>query len=145
MGSGFRRERRLVGMKVFICNCLQAPCCLGFAAACCAWIDPVIGQRLEMRASWLICCIAASILLVAYAHAADLDAAQVRAALAATTPGHPADLSGKSLRNLDLSRFDFSGANLAHADLFAAKLEEANFAGANLSRANLNRAWIMRA
>src|SRR5260370_38796445 len=107
MGSGFRRERRLVGMKVFICNCLQAPCCLGFAAACCAWIDPVIGQRLEMRASWLICCIAASILLGAYAHAADVDAAPVRGAVAATTPGHPAALSANGLPDLERSRFDF--------------------------------------
>src|SRR6266567_2190311 len=99
-----------------------------------------------MRCHWSICCIAASISLVAVsAHAADLDADQVRAALAATTPEHPADLSGKSLRNLDLSHFDFSGANLAHADLFGAKLEGANFAGANLSGANLNLAWIIRA
>jgi uncharacterized protein YjbI with pentapeptide repeats len=77
--------------------------------------------------------------------AADLDAARVRQILAAATPGRPADFSGKSLEELDLSGLDFRGAKLAHANLFAAKLVGANFTGADLSGAKLDLAWIMRA
>ncbi len=38
--------------------------------------------------------------------AADVSPEQVRAILAAAAPDKPADLSGKSLENLDLSNFD---------------------------------------
>lgn len=93
----------------------------------------------------LLCRMGASFVLAGSAQAAELDADRVRAALAAATPGHPADFSGKSLRNLDLSRFDFAGAGLARADLFGAKLEGADFTGADLSGADLNLAWIIRA
>ncbi len=105
-----------------------------------------VGVGARMRGVLLALGIAAvSALQPVAARAADLDAARVRAALAAATPGHPADFAAKSLRNLDLSHLDFAGADLAHADLFGAKLEGANFTGANLSGANLNLAWIIRA
>src|SRR5437667_12330018 len=77
--------------------------------------------------------------------AADLTVEQVRAMLAAATQEKPADLSGKSLDNLDLSSLDFKRANLSGANLFGAKLDGANLSGANLSRATLDLAWIMRA
>jgi uncharacterized protein YjbI with pentapeptide repeats len=79
------------------------------------------------------------------ASGADLNAARVRAILAAAAPGRPADLSGKSLAELDLSGFDFGGANLSHVNFFGAKLVGANFANANLSGAKLDLAWVMRA
>jgi uncharacterized protein YjbI with pentapeptide repeats len=77
--------------------------------------------------------------------AADLTAPQVRAMLAAASPGRSADLARKSLEKLDLSGMDFRGANLSGADLFGAKLVGANFSGSNLSGAKLDLAWIMRA
>jgi uncharacterized protein YjbI with pentapeptide repeats len=70
---------------------------------------------------------------------------QVKIALAGAKPGHPADLAGKSLRNLDLSGLDFTGADLAHANLFGAKLADANLTGADLSGANLNLSWLIHA
>jgi uncharacterized protein YjbI with pentapeptide repeats len=76
---------------------------------------------------------------------ADLDAEQVRAAVAAVVPGKFADLSGKSLENLDLSNLDFKRANLSGANLFGAKLVGADLSGANVSGARLDLAWIMRA
>jgi uncharacterized protein YjbI with pentapeptide repeats len=77
--------------------------------------------------------------------AADLGAEQVREILAAATQERPADLSAKSLDNLDLSNLDFKLANLAGSNLFGAKLDGADLSGANLSRARLDLAWIMRA
>src|SRR5262249_49702840 len=65
--------------------------------------------------------------------AADLAADQVRAMLDAAGPDHPADLSGKSLEDLDLSNLDFKRANLSRANLFGAKLVGADFSGANAS------------
>jgi PQQ-dependent catabolism-associated CXXCW motif protein len=76
---------------------------------------------------------------------ADLGVEQVREILTAATPEKPADLSGRSLENLDLSNVDFKRANLSGANLFGAKLDGANLAGANLSGAKLDLAWIMRA
>ena len=76
---------------------------------------------------------------------ADLDTEQVRAVVASVAPGERADLSGKSLENLDLSNLDFKRANLSGANLFGANLVGADLAGANLSRAKLDLAWIMRA
>jgi len=76
---------------------------------------------------------------------ADLNAEQVREILALAAPDKPADLSGKSLENLDLSNLDFKRANLAGANLFGAKLVGAALSGANLSGAKLDLAWIMRA
>jgi len=77
--------------------------------------------------------------------AADLAADQVRAMLDTAGPDHPADLSGRSLEDLDLSNLDFKRANLSRANLFGAKLVGADFSGANLSGAKLDLAWIMRA
>ncbi len=57
----------------------------------------------------------------------------------------PADLSGKSLENLDLSNLGFKRANLAGANLFGAKLVGSDLSGADLSGARLDLAWIMRA
>src|SRR5215831_7612508 len=82
---------------------------------------------------------------VSPALSADFSAAQVRAILTAATADKPADLSGKSLENLDLSNLDFRRANLAGANLFGAKLDSADFSGANLFGARLDLAWIMRA
>jgi uncharacterized protein YjbI with pentapeptide repeats len=81
---------------------------------------------------------------IAPAPAADLNADQVREILAAATPDNPADLSGKSLESLDLSKVIFKRANLSGADLFGAKLDGADLSSANLSRARLDLAWIMR-
>ena len=78
------------------------------------------------------------------AHAADLSARQVVMAVAAGTPGHPADLSGRDLSELDLADVDFRGANLAGANLFGADLTGARFAGADLAGARLDRAIIIR-
>src|SRR5215472_17255310 len=74
--------------------------------------------------------------------AADLSAEQVRERLAAATREKPADFSGKSLDNLDLSNLDFKRANLSGADLSRAKLDlawimRANFTAADLSNASL--------
>src|ERR1700738_1137557 len=55
--------------------------------------------------------------------AADFSAEQVREILAVATPDKRADLSGKSLENLDLSNVDFKKANLSGANLFGAKLD----------------------
>jgi uncharacterized protein YjbI with pentapeptide repeats len=84
-------------------------------------------------------------LIASPVHAADLDAAQVRAMLAEAGPGHPADLSGKSLENLDLSNLDFRQVNLSRANLFGAKLVGTDLSGANLAGAKLDLAWVMRA
>src|SRR5215472_14139064 len=67
--------------------------------------------------------------------AADLTIEQVRDKLAAATCEHPADFSGKSLDNLDLSGLDFKRANLSGANLFGAKLDGAKLSGANRRRA----------
>jgi len=79
------------------------------------------------------------------AQSGDFSAARVRAIVAAATADKPADLSGKSLENLDLSSLDFRQANLSGANLFGAKLDSADLSGANLSGAKLDLAWIMRA
>jgi uncharacterized protein YjbI with pentapeptide repeats len=69
--------------------------------------------------------------------AADFSAEQIRAILATAALDKPADLSGKSLENLDLSIIDFKRANLSAADLFGTKLVAADLSGANLSGATL--------
>ena len=76
---------------------------------------------------------------------ADLTAAQVHQTLSVASPERPADFSGKSLENLDLSNFDFRRARLTRTNLFGAKLVGADFSGANLSGAKLDLAWVMRA
>src|SRR5271169_615499 len=85
------------------------------------------------------------VVLIPPAHGADLTTAQVREIVAAATPGKPADLSGKSLEDLDLSNLDFKRANLSGTNLFGAKLVGADLSSANLSGAKLDLAWIMRA
>jgi hypothetical protein len=72
------------------------------------------------------------LLLTSPAQSADLTAEQVRGVLAAASRDKPANLSGRSLENLDLSNFDFKGANLSGANLFGAKLDSAELSGANL-------------
>jgi uncharacterized protein YjbI with pentapeptide repeats len=79
------------------------------------------------------------------ASAAELTAKRVHEILAAASPERPADFSGRSLENLDLSNFDFKGADLSRTNLFGAKLVGADFLRANLSGAKLDLAWIMRA
>ena len=76
---------------------------------------------------------------------ADFIPGQVREILALAAPDKPADLSRKSLENLDLSNVDFKRANLSGANLFGAKLVGADLSGTNLSGAKLDLAWIMRA
>jgi hypothetical protein len=93
-----------------------------------------------VKFAWLL-----AVLWVPTAHAADLDATQVREILAAATPERPADLAGKSLENLDLSNLDFERSDLAGANLYGTKLVDSDLAGANLSGARLDLAWIMRA
>jgi len=77
--------------------------------------------------------------------AADMTVDQVKTALAAATAGHPADLSGKSLRKLDLSNLDFTGANLKGTNLFNARLEGSNMTRADLTGANLNLTSLIHA
>ena len=104
-----------------------------------------LGRELEVMG--MILHLAAVLLFasMSLARGADLSAIQVREIVAAATPDKPADLSKKSLENLDLSNLDFKGANLSGANLFGAKLDGANLIGANLSGAKLDLAWIMRA
>ena len=76
---------------------------------------------------------------------ADVTVDQVKSLLASATFGHPADLAGRSLRNLDLSNVDFKGANLKGANLFGAKLADANLTKVDLRDANLNLSWLIHA
>lgn len=76
---------------------------------------------------------------------ANVTVEQVKSALAAATPDHPADLAGKSMRNLDLTKLDFTGADLKGTNLFGAKLAGANMTRANLTGANLNLSWLIAA
>src|SRR6185437_11176356 len=80
-------------------------------------------------------------LAAAGARAAEMTAEQVRAAVAAAGPGHPVDLAGKNLEDLDLSGLDLEGANLTGADFHGAKLVDANLAHADLTGARLDLAW----
>ena len=66
------------------------------------------------------------ILAMSSGRAADLSADQVHAMLAASEPEKPANLSGRSLENLDLSNVDFKRANLSGANLYGAKLDGAD-------------------
>ena len=95
------------------------------------------------RAAKCVCVLL--VLTTSPSRAADLNAEQVRAILAASGLERPADLSGKSLENLDLSNLDFKRANLSGANLYGAKLDSADLSGADLSGAKLDLAWIMRA
>ena len=52
------------------------------------------------------------------------------------------DLSGASLRGLDLSECDLSHANLRNADLRGTNLGQANLSGAHLERTNLFKAVL---
>jgi uncharacterized protein YjbI with pentapeptide repeats len=88
---------------------------------------------------------ALSVVWISSAWGADLSAAQVREIVAGATLDMPADLSGRSLDNLDLSNLDFKRANLSGANLFGAKLDSADLSSVNLSGAKLDLAWIMRA
>ena len=78
------------------------------------------------------------------AEAAALTRADVVAAIRAAGPGHPINLSGRSLAGADLSGLDLRGANLAHADLYNVKLDDANLTGADLAGDRLDLAWLMR-
>ena len=84
----------------------------------------------------LLCLVASPV------RSADLTVDDVRQTLAA---GAPADFSGKSLEQLDLSNLDLSGANLANTNMRAVKLDGTKLRGTNLSGAILNLAWVMRA
>src|SRR5690242_21041227 len=66
--------------------------------------------------------------------AGELTAETVRAALAAASPEHKADFSGKSLERLDLSGLDLRRATLAGADLYGANLVGADLRGVDLDR-----------
>ena len=76
---------------------------------------------------------------------ANVTVEQVKSALAAAKPDHPADFAGKSLRNLDLSNMDFTGADLKGANLYGAKLADSNMTRADLTGANLNLSWLIHA
>jgi uncharacterized protein YjbI with pentapeptide repeats len=105
---------------------------------------PLIAAGIVMKKALFYACLWFG-LGAALAQAADLTAEEVRAIVAAASPSHPADLSGKSLKNLDLSGLDFKRANLSGTDLFGAKLDGADLSHADLSGARLDLAWIMRA
>jgi uncharacterized protein YjbI with pentapeptide repeats len=91
------------------------------------------------------CVLVLLMLSISRAVGGDLSVERVVEILSAASPDRPADLSGKSLENLDLSNVDFKRANLSGANLFGAKLDGADLSGANLSGAKLDLAWIMRA
>jgi uncharacterized protein YjbI with pentapeptide repeats len=74
------------------------------------------------RAVVWICLLLSLALAGSPCRSADLSSEQVREMLVGATRERPADLSGKSLDNLDLSNLDFGGANLSDANLFGAKL-----------------------
>jgi uncharacterized protein YjbI with pentapeptide repeats len=86
---------------------------------------------------------------------ARMDAAQLRAKLAAATGDTPPDLSKVDLSGLDLSGVDFKRANLTGArligtklvgaNLFTADLTDAVLTDADLSKANLDGSVLRRA
>ena len=90
-------------------------------------------------------CVWVLLVLASPCRGADFNTEQIREILASASPEKPADLSGKSLENLDLSNLNFKRANLSGANLFGAKLVGADLSGAKLSGAKLDLAWIMRA
>jgi uncharacterized protein YjbI with pentapeptide repeats len=55
------------------------------------------------------------------------------------------DLSGRILRDLDLSGLDLRKAHLKGADLFGSDLTSANLSGVDLSGGNLNRTVVIKA
>ena len=73
-----------------------------------------------------------------------LSAREVTQMLFKADGGRRIDLSGRTLRGLDLSGLDFKSAKLTGADLFGADLTTANLRGADLSGAILNRTTIIR-
>lgn len=77
--------------------------------------------------------------------AADYSTRDLTEALFRAEAGQPIDLSGKSLRELDLSGVDFKRARMAHADLYGADLTDANLSGTDLQQALLDRARLTRA
>ncbi len=93
------------------------------------------------------------------AHAADLTAREVTAALFKTSADKPLDFAGKDLSALDLSGLDFkaadltgvnfygadlSGARLVKTKLAGSRLDRATITGTNFSGADLSRATILR-
>ncbi len=79
------------------------------------------------------------------AESADFTARELTQALYRAEQGARIDLSGKSLRELDLAGVDFKAARLAKADLYGTNLAEANLSGADLSGALLDRAVLTKA
>ena len=93
--------------------------------------------------SSLLIAIAALFLVTRVTAAAEMSVEQVKSALQRASAEAPADLRGKDLSDLDLSRLDFRHANLRGASFFGSKLVLADFRGATLEGANLNGAWLM--
>jgi uncharacterized protein YjbI with pentapeptide repeats len=71
---------------------------------------------------------------------AEITRAEIEAALAATPPTTPLDLSGRRLNGLDLS-----GLDLRRARFQASRLNRINLAGANLDGVTLDQAWALDA
>lgn len=82
---------------------------------------------------------------IALAAGADFSARDLTEAFYRAEKGDHIDLSGKSLRELDLAGVDFKSARLAKADLYGTNLTEANLSGADLAGALLDRAVLTRA
>jgi uncharacterized protein YjbI with pentapeptide repeats len=78
------------------------------------------------------------------AGAADFSARDLTRALYGAPEGARINLSGKSLRELDLAGVDFKAARLTKADLYGANLAEANLSGTDLADARLDRAVLTR-
>lgn len=78
------------------------------------------------------------------AGAADLTVRQLSEALFRASTAEPVDLSGKSLKLLDLSGVDFKAARLTGADMYGVDLTDARLAGADLGKAMLDRATLRR-
>lgn len=70
---------------------------------------------------------------------------EVAKALAEVRPGAPLDLSGRSLRYLDLAGLTLAGARLRDADLWGIDFTDSDLSGADLSGSRLNRSSLTRA
>ncbi len=75
----------------------------------------------------------------------EVSARDVALALAEVTAGSPLDLSGRSLRYLDLAGLGLTQAKFRGADLWGIDLTDSDLSGADLSWSRLNRSSLTRA
>lgn len=75
----------------------------------------------------------------------ELTTREIGLALSEARRGGELDLSGRSLRSLDLAGFDLGGARFANSDLWGVDFTGSDLTKANLARARLNRSSLTRA